>query len=41
MCGSCRGSVSGSTNRDHLDRILEKTEGEYKLFYVEQGEFRE
>ena len=29
------------TNRDHLDRILEKTEGEYKLFYVEQGEFRE
>ena len=23
------------------DRILEKTEGEYKLFYVEQGEFRE
>ena len=25
------------TNRDHLDKILKKTEGEYKVFSVEQG----
>ena len=25
------------TNRDHLDRILEKTDKDYKLFYVENG----
>ena len=28
------------TNRDHLDRILEKTDKDYKLFYVENGEIR-
>ena len=25
------------TNRDHLDKILEKVHGEYKVFSVEQG----
>ena len=25
------------TNRDHLDRILEKTDRDYKLFHVENG----
>ncbi len=29
------------TNRDHLDRILEKADGDYKLFHVENGEIRE
>lgn len=28
------------TNREHLDRILEKTDKDYKLFYVENGEIR-
>ena len=28
------------TNRDHLDRILEKTDEDYKLFYVENGEIK-
>ena len=28
------------TNREHLDRILEKTDKDYKLFYVEGGEIR-
>ena len=29
------------TNRDHLDRILKKIEGDYKLFEVENGEVSE
>lgn len=29
------------TNRDHLDRILKKIEGDYKLFEVESGEVSE
>lgn len=29
------------TNRDHLDRILRKIEGDYKLFEVENGEVSE
>ena len=28
------------TNRDHLDRILEKTDEDYKLFYVENREIK-
>ena len=28
------------TNRDHLDRILEKMDKDYKLFYVEKGEVK-
>ncbi len=28
------------TNRDHLDRILERTDGDYRLFHVENGEIR-
>lgn len=28
------------TNRDHLDRILEKTDEDYKLFYVKNGEIK-
>ena len=28
------------TNRDHLDRILEKMDNDYKLFYVEKGEVK-
>ena len=26
------------TNRDHLDQILRRLNGDYKLFYVENGE---
>ncbi len=29
------------TNRDHLDKILQKTEGDYRLFTVEDGEVKE
>ena len=26
------------TNREHLDKILERTKGEYKIFKVKEGE---
>lgn len=29
------------TNRDHLDKILKKIEGDYKLFEVEEGQVAE
>ena len=29
------------TNRDHLDRILQHSVSDYKLFYVEDGNVRE
>ena len=29
------------TNRDHLDKIMQKIEGEYKVFGVENGEIHE
>ena len=29
------------TNRDHLDKILSRTQGDYKIFFVENGEIRE
>jgi DNA replication and repair protein RecF len=29
------------TNRDHLDKIMKKIEGEYKVFSVENGEVGE
>ena len=29
------------TNRDHLDKILRKIEGDYKLFEVDNGEVSE
>ena len=29
------------TNRDHLDQIMQKIEGEYKVFSVEDGAIHE
>ena len=28
------------TNRDHLDRILSRTSGDYRIFTVEEGEVK-